>query len=93
MRAGGPVHVRILSDCQCLCTTMFRIDQEHLCWVLDNLAKGKVVNRVRVHEDARGPALAAIQRMLDQSAPMGTPAPAVKKGGKSRAVDDVALVD
>ena len=29
------VSVRILSDCQCLCTTMFRIDQEHLCWVLD----------------------------------------------------------
>src|SRR5262245_63328376 len=24
------VHARILSDCQCLCTTMYRIDQPHL---------------------------------------------------------------
>ena len=31
------VEARILSDCQCLCTTMFRIDQPHLLWVLDNL--------------------------------------------------------
>ncbi len=31
------VHARMLSDCQCLCTTMFRIDQPHLLWVLDNL--------------------------------------------------------
>lgn len=37
-RPDGPVHVRILSDCQCLCTTMYRIDQPHLLWVLDNLA-------------------------------------------------------
>jgi len=58
------VHVRILSDCQCLCTTMFRIDQEHLAWVLDNLAAGKVVNRVSVHSEARKWALVAIERML-----------------------------
>jgi len=24
----------VLSDCQCLCTTMYRIDLPHLCWVL-----------------------------------------------------------
>ncbi len=58
------VRVRILSSCQCLCTTMFRIDEPHLLWVLDNLATGKVVNRVRVHPDARGPALMALDRML-----------------------------
>jgi quinolinate synthase len=58
------VHVRILSDCQCLCTTMFRIDQAHLCWVLDNLAEGKVVNRITVHPEARNHALAALERML-----------------------------
>ena len=70
------VSVRILSDCQCLCTTMFRIDQEHLCWVLDKLAEGKVVNRVTVHPEARRWALEAIERMLANSAPMGTPPPA-----------------
>ena len=62
--AARGVHVEILSGCQCLCTTMYRIDQPHLLWTLDNLAAGKVVNRVRVHEDARGPALEAIRRML-----------------------------
>ncbi len=58
------VFVRILSDCQCLCTTMYRIDQAHLLWVLDNLAAGKVVNQVRVHDDARGPALESLEQML-----------------------------
>lgn len=62
--AGRGVDVRILSDCQCLCTTMYRIDQPHLAWVLDHLAKGKVVNRISVHDKAREPALAALERML-----------------------------
>ncbi|MEM7754507.1 MAG: quinolinate synthase NadA [Planctomycetota bacterium] len=31
------VEVRILSDCQCLCTTMYRIDEPHLLWLLDGL--------------------------------------------------------
>jgi quinolinate synthase len=65
------VHVRILSDCQCLCTTMFRIDQPHLLWVLDNLAgattkdgKPKVVNAIKVHPEVREQALLALDRML-----------------------------
>ncbi len=68
-RGGGGVHVRILSDCQCLCTTMFRIDQPHLCWVLDNLAQGKVVNRITVTPAAREKALLALERMLNLSSP------------------------
>ena len=82
------VHVRILSDCQCLCTTMFRIDQPHLCWVLDNLTKGKVVNRITVHTEARKWALEAINRMLAMSAPMG----AAPKAVKVKAIEP-ALVD
>lgn len=58
------VQVRILSDCQCLCTTMFRIDEPHLLWTLDHLAEGRVVNKVNVHADARRPALDALDRML-----------------------------
>ncbi len=58
------VFVRILSDCQCLCTTMYRIDEPHLLWVLDHLVDGKVVNKVSVHPDARGPALKSLDRML-----------------------------
>jgi quinolinate synthase len=68
------VEVRILSDCQCLCTTMFRIDQPHLLWVLDHLAGAfskdgspKVVNRIAVHPEVRAKALLAVGRMLDLS--------------------------
>jgi quinolinate synthase len=57
---------------------MFRIDQEHIAWVLDNLAAGKVVNRITVHAEARKWALIAIDRMLNLAAPMGSAAPAVK---------------
>jgi quinolinate synthase len=77
------VEVRILSDCQCLCTTMYRIDQPHLLWVLDGLcgvkttggetepedAKTQVRNVIRVHPEVRGPALLAINRMLELSTP------------------------
>jgi quinolinate synthase len=58
------VDVRILSDCQCLCTTMYRIDQAHLSWCLDHLAAGKVVNRISVHPDAKRFAKLALERML-----------------------------
>jgi quinolinate synthase len=73
------VHVRILSDCQCLCTTMFRIDQPHLAWVLDNLAgrlskdgSPKVANAVRVHPQVREQALLALDRMLSLAAPVAS---------------------
>jgi quinolinate synthase len=62
--AARGVNVRILSECQCLCTTMYRIDQAHLCWCLDQLAAGKVVNRIAVHPDAKRLARSALERML-----------------------------
>ena len=58
------VEVRILSDCQCLCTTMYRIDLPHLCWVLENLLEGKVVNEIRVDAHTRKWATVALERML-----------------------------
>ena len=58
------VNVRILSDCQCLCTTMYRIDQPHLLWALDNLAARKVVNQVTVTPKVRELARLALDRML-----------------------------
>ncbi len=62
------VSVRILSDCQCLCTTMYRIDEPHLLWTLDRLAEGEIVNRIQVHPDARRWALVALDRMLELTA-------------------------
>jgi quinolinate synthase len=61
------VEVGTLSDCQCLCTTMYRIDEPHLLWVLDGLceADGPVVrNRIRVEAEVRQSALVALERML-----------------------------
>ena len=54
----------VLSDCQCLCTTMYRIDLPHLCWVLENLVEGKVVNEIKVDPQTRKWALVALDRML-----------------------------
>jgi quinolinate synthase len=54
----------VLSDCQCLCTTMFRIDLPHLCWVLENLVEGNVVNEIKVDPHTRKWATVALERML-----------------------------
>ena len=54
-----------LDDTGCLCTTMFRISPQHLCWVLENLTEGRVVNRIRVPEDVKHWARVALDRMLE----------------------------
>lgn len=48
----------------CVCTTMFRISPQHLCWALENLAAGHVVNRIAVDEQTRHWARIALERML-----------------------------
>jgi len=54
----------VLSDCQCLCTTMYRIDLPHLCWVLEELAEERVVNEIKVDPHTRKWATVALGRML-----------------------------
>ena len=54
----------VLSDCQCLCTTMFRIDLPHLCWTMEKLVEGEVVNEIRVDPHTRKWATVALERML-----------------------------
>jgi quinolinate synthase len=54
-----------LDDSGCLCTTMFRISPQHLCWALENLVEGNVVNRIQVSEDVKYWARVALDRMLD----------------------------
>ncbi|HXQ58720.1 MAG TPA: quinolinate synthase NadA [Acidimicrobiales bacterium] len=48
----------------CPCSTMFRIDAPHLCWVLENLVAGTVVNRITVDDDIAADARVALERML-----------------------------
>jgi len=54
-----------LDDSGCLCTTMFRISPQHLCWALENLVEGNVVNRIQVPEDVKHWAHVALDRMLE----------------------------
>jgi len=56
--------ITVLSECQCLCTTMYRIDLPHLCWVLENLVQGIVVNEIKVDSHTRKWATVALERML-----------------------------
>jgi len=54
-----------LDDSGCLCTTMFRISPQHLCWALENLVDGQVVNRIQVPEDVKYWSRVALDRMLE----------------------------
>jgi quinolinate synthase len=62
---GKSVH--FMSPMVCMCSTMFRIDPQHLLWTLENLVEDKVVNRIRVPEREADLARLALQRMLDVS--------------------------
>ncbi|MGM0563234.1 MAG: quinolinate synthase NadA [Pseudomonadota bacterium] len=58
------IDVHFMSPTVCMCSTMFRIDPQHLCWVLENLVEGKVVNQVSVPKDEAEQAMSALDRML-----------------------------
>ena len=58
------IKASILSECQCLCATMYRIDMRHLLWTLDNLAEGKLVNQIQVDSQTSKWAAVALNRML-----------------------------
>jgi len=49
----------------CPCSTMYRIHPTFLCWVLENLAEGNVVNQVSVPEPVASWARVALERMLE----------------------------
>lgn len=57
--------IHFLSTTICMCSTMYRIDLPHLCWALENLAQGTVVNQIRVPESVAHWARIALQRMLE----------------------------
>jgi len=57
--------VQFMSPMLCMCSTMFRIDPQHLAWVLENLVEGHVVNQISVDKDVANNARVALQRMLE----------------------------
>jgi quinolinate synthase len=48
----------------CPCSTMFRIDAPHLCWILENLVEGRILNRITVDDETAEWARVALDRML-----------------------------
>lgn len=60
--------IHFMSPIICMCSTMFRIDQQHLLWVLENLVHDNVVNTITVSAKVAEQARLALERMLALSA-------------------------
>jgi quinolinate synthase len=56
--------IHFLSTMVCMCATMYRIDLPHLCWALENLVEGRVVNHIAVPPAVAQDAKRALERML-----------------------------
>ena len=56
--------VTLLAPDLCMCATMFRIAPENLCWSLENLVGGHVVNHIQVDGETARWAKVALDRML-----------------------------
>ena len=56
--------VQFMAPTVCMCSTMQRIDPQHLAWTLENLADGRVVNHIQVPPHEAELAKVALDRML-----------------------------
>ncbi|MES2206324.1 MAG: quinolinate synthase NadA [Pseudomonadota bacterium] len=56
--------IEFMAPTVCMCSTMARIDPQHLAWTLENLVEGKAVNVIRVPERDAKFARVALERML-----------------------------
>ncbi|GHU28003.1 quinolinate synthase A [Betaproteobacteria bacterium] len=63
VKAQGKI-VQFMAPIVCMCSTMQRIDPQHLAWTLENLAAGHVVNPIAVPEHEAVPARLTLERML-----------------------------
>ena len=59
--------VQFMAGTVCMCSTMQRIDPQHLAWTLENLVAGHVVNAIKVPAHEATLAKIALERMLDAS--------------------------
>jgi len=59
--------VQFMSPTVCMCSTMARIDPQHLAWTLENLVAGNIVNRISVPPEEVTLAKLALDRMLEVS--------------------------
>ncbi|MEQ1767567.1 MAG: quinolinate synthase NadA [Methylotenera sp.] len=66
MKSKGKL-VQFMSHVVCECSTMARIDPQHLAWVLENLVEGNVVNQIKVPVHEAKLAKLTLDRMLAAS--------------------------
>lgn len=59
--------VQFMSPMVCMCSTMARIDPQHLAWSLENLVAGNVVNQIKISAEESKLAKLALDRMLEIS--------------------------
>ncbi len=59
--------VQFMSHVVCECSTMARIDPQHLAWTLENLVEGNVVNQIKVPLSEAKLAKLTLDRMLAAS--------------------------
>ncbi|SFU77937.1 quinolinate synthetase [Nitrosomonas eutropha] len=60
--------IQFMSPMVCMCSTMARIDPQHLAWSLENLVEGHVVvNQISVPEPQAGLARLTLEKMLEVS--------------------------
>ena len=65
-RPEGKV-IEFMSPLVCMCSTMNRIDPQHLAWQLENLMDGTVVNQISVADSEKDMARLSMERMLANS--------------------------
>jgi len=65
-KAEGKI-IQFMSPMVCMCSTMARIDPQHLAWSLENLVEGRVVNQISVPEPQASLARLTLERMLEVS--------------------------
>ncbi|CAG0982188.1 quinolinate synthase [Methylophilaceae bacterium] len=59
--------VQFMSHVICECSTMARIDPQHLAWTLENLVEGNIVNQIKVPDAEARLAKLTLDRMLEAS--------------------------
>lgn len=64
VKSQGKV-VQFMAPTICVCSTMARIDPQHLAWTLENLVEGNIVNQIKVPEREAEFARIALKRMLE----------------------------
>lgn len=56
--------VHYMAPIVCMCSTMYRIDPQHLLWTLENLVAGTIVNQIKVLPEVAEQARLALEQML-----------------------------